>query len=63
MKENFDTDIWGITPLSASADSVSLYPELDYGQDIRINFAYFNLGTPNLKVGYSNEMSIVEWIK
>lgn len=63
MKENFDTEIWGITPLSASADSVSLYPELDYGEDIRINFAEFNLGTPNLKVGYSNEASIVEWIR
>ena len=63
QKRNFEVDVWGVTPLTTAADSVSDYPDVDYGYDIALNFAEFGLGTPQLKIGFSNDPSIVVWIK
>jgi hypothetical protein len=46
---NIDSEVWGISPLAAVNDSVSVFPtDVDYEKDIVENFNRFNLGYPNL---------------
>lgn len=48
------TRIAGLSPLDNSTDDVSHYPDIDYAEDIRINFSYFNQPQPQLFRGKSN---------
>ena len=36
-------EVWGITPLSNDGDSVSEYLDIDYLEDIKKNYQYFDL--------------------
>lgn len=46
---NIPAEVWGISPLAAVNDSVSQFPtDIDYEKDININYAFLNLGKPNL---------------
>lgn len=55
-------EVWGISPLDNSKDSVSNYKELNYFEDIKRNFMKFNLRNPNLIKAYSHEIKAVDFI-
>ena len=55
-------EIWGISPLDNSSDSVSEYKDLDYHEDIKKNFDYFKLSNPNLLNSYSNDTKAKKFI-
>ncbi len=60
---NIVSDIHGISPFSPSGDHVSTYlSNLDYFEDVKLNFKYFNLEVPNLHVGFSNDETMIEVI-
>lgn len=48
-------EVHGISPLTATGDSVSDYPDLDYETDVRRSFARLGLQPPNLLRALSNE--------
>lgn len=61
---NYDANIWGLSPLAAVNDSVSIFPtDVDYEKDIQQNFSFFNLGNPNLFKGSSIEKNSRRFIK
>ena len=60
----YDADIWGISPLAAVNDSVSQFPtDVDYENDIKLNYAYFDLGEPKLLKASSIQKKAREFIK
>ena len=64
QKYNLETEVHGISPFSPAGDSVSKYlTELDYYEDVRRNFSFFNLPTPILHKGFSNDIEMMEVIK
>lgn len=59
-----ECDVWGLSPLTAAGDSVSVYTRnLDYRADIESHFTYFDLGFPHLVEGYSQEDASIEFVK
>lgn len=60
----YKADVWGLAPLAAVNDSVSAFPtDIDYEKDIKLNFEYFNLGTPKLFKASSIEKRARQFIK
>lgn len=61
---NINSSIHGISPFSASGDSVSVYlSEIDYYNDVLENIKYFDLPIPALHRGFSTDDSMVDIIK
>jgi len=56
-------NIFGLSPMDDSGDSVSAYKKLDYEEDIRSNFRHFNLPHVKLIKGYSDSDLGKEFIK
>jgi len=59
----FTVEIHGISPLSAAGDANTRYPELDYLQDIKDNFAHFGLPLPFIHQGLSTDPDMVKLIQ
>jgi hypothetical protein len=59
----FNLTVHGLTPMDDSGDSVSSYKELNYEEDIRINFSQFNLPEINLLKEYSDSKAGKDFIK
>ena len=57
-----DYEVWGISPLDNSRDSVSSYKKLNYIEDIKKNFIKFNLRQPNLIKAYSHDSKAINFI-
>jgi len=58
MQKNYDLsqNVFGISPFESIGDSVSNYiSELNYEQDVLINFNHFHLEVPNLVKAYSTD--------
>lgn len=63
-KLGLKTEIHGISPFSASGDNVSKYlEELDYFNDVKKNFEYFELSTPVLHKGFSTDEEMIKVIQ
>ena len=58
-----NSEVWGITPLDHTGDSVSKYLDLDYKEDIIKNFKKFDLETVNLVKSLSNEVKAKNFIE
>jgi predicted O-methyltransferase YrrM len=59
-----ETEIHGISPFTSSGDEVSSYlANLNYLDDVKMNFEYFDLNLPILNVGYSSDQEMVEVIQ
>tara|TARA_B110000027_G_scaffold134262_1_gene166152 strand:+ start:2593 stop:3396 length:804 start_codon:yes stop_codon:yes gene_type:complete len=64
QKHNLNTEVHGISPFSPAGDSVSTYlTELDYYEDVKRNFSFFNLTPPILHKGFSNDPEMLKIIK
>ena len=66
LSRHFDykAEVWGISPLGAVNDSVSQFPtNIEYETDIKLNYAFFNLGEPNLLKASSIEKKARQFIK
>lgn len=64
QKFNLNTEVHGISPFSSSGDTVSKYLEdLDYYDDVKKNFDFFNLPIPFLYKGYSTDIEMVDKIQ
>jgi hypothetical protein len=59
---DINSNIYGITPLSASGDEVSTYIDIDYLKDINKNFKFFDLPEPNIVNEYSNSDRAINFI-
>lgn len=59
---NINSNIWGITPLTSDADEVSEYEEINYYEDIKRNFEYFNLIHPNILKALSTDKEAIDFI-
>lgn len=53
--EGYPCEVHGISPLTRAGDSVSTYPDLDYGADIRGHFNHFRLPDPQLIKAFSTD--------
>ncbi len=53
-----DGCIQGLTPLSSIDDAVSEYVEINYYDDISKNYAFFDLGSPNIVQGMSTNEAV-----
>lgn len=62
-KNNINSDIYGISPLTNLGDEYSEYLDIDYETDILNNFKALNLKKPNLIKGLSQEEKIVKFIQ
>jgi len=63
-KFKIDSEIHGISPFTSSADKVSSYiGNLNYYEDVKANFNYFQLPIPYLHKGFSTDNKMVEIIK
>lgn len=60
---NYSVDVHGISPLDNSGDAYSNYKEINYEEDILLNFEKFGLSKPQLHKGYSNEQPMQDFIK
>jgi predicted O-methyltransferase YrrM len=60
----YEADVWGLSPLGPVNDSVSQFPtNVEYEQDIALNYAFFDLGTPKLLKASSIEKKARQFIK
>ena len=60
---SLDSNIHGISPFTDSGDQVSIYlKNLNYLDDIKKNFLFFNLNIPNLHKGFSNDIEMLNII-
>jgi predicted O-methyltransferase YrrM len=58
---NYNSEIHGISPFAPIGDSVSKYlSDLDYELDVENNFKFFELNSPILHKGLSQEPSMIE---
>jgi hypothetical protein len=58
-----DIEVYGISPLQETGDSVSKYVKIDYESDIENNFNQFNLVAPNLIKALSTDFTAREFIE
>jgi len=59
-----ECEVWGLSPLTSAGDGVSIYTrDLDYRSDIESHFTHFDLGSPRLVEGYSQEAASIEFVK
>src|ERR1017187_3059451 len=64
QKFQLQTEVHGISPFSSAGDTVSKYLDnLDYYEDVKNNFRYFNLPIPYLHKGYSTDVKMIDKIK
>ena len=61
-KNKMQLEVYGVSPLKEIGDSVSLYLQLNYRDDIATNFAKFRLTKPNLIEALSTDPKAVEFI-
>lgn len=62
--EVFESDICGISPFTSSGDEVSSYlSNLNYYEDVKLNFTNFKLPLPNLKKGFSTDLEMLKTIQ
>lgn len=63
-KFGFESEIHGISPFTSAGDKVSVYlKELDYENDVKINFSYFKLPSPILHKGFSTDVEMIKIIE
>lgn len=62
-KLNLECEILGISPLNSSGDGVSNYLALDYMEDIKSNFKYFNLELVDLLPAFSTDSEALKTIR
>lgn len=62
IKEKIKSEIFGITPLNDSDDSVSNYLKIDYVVDINEHFKHFNLEKPNILKALSTDQKAINFI-
>ncbi len=55
-------EVLGISPMNSTGDGVSKYATLDYEEDIRTNFSYFDLEPVNLMRAYSTDKLALQTI-
>ena len=60
---NLNVDVWGISPLSNDGDSVSSYESINYKEDIKNNYKYFNLGEPKIIEAFSTDDQSLKFIQ
>lgn len=61
---SLNSDIHAISPFTSSADKVSLYLDnLNYLEDVKSNFNYFELPIPTLHVGFSTDPDMLKIIR
>jgi predicted O-methyltransferase YrrM len=64
QKFKLQSEVHGISPFTSAGDTVSKYIEnLDYYNDVKANFDFFNLPSPFLHKGFSTDKAMVEIIK
>jgi hypothetical protein len=62
-KLNIQSKIHGISPFTSANDSVSQYiDDIDYYSDVINNFNSLNINLPNLHVGFSTDVKMIEFI-
>jgi hypothetical protein len=63
-KMEFETDVHGISPFTSAGDQVSQYlKDLDYYNDVKVNFDYFKLPEPILHKGFSTDNEMIKVIQ
>ncbi|MEB2786972.1 class I SAM-dependent methyltransferase [Algoriphagus persicinus] len=63
-KFGFTCEIHGISPFTSAGDKVSVYlKNLDYENDVKTNFNYFNLPSPILHKGFSTDEEMIKIIE
>jgi len=64
QKFNLQSEVHGISPFTSAGDAVSKYLEnLDYYNDVKANFDFFNLPSPFLHKGFSTDKAMVDIIQ
>ena len=64
QKFNLQSEVHGISPFTSAGDAVSIYLEnLDYYNDVKTNFDFFNLPSPFLHKGFSTDKTMIEIIQ
>jgi hypothetical protein len=64
QKLDYKINLNGISPFDSSGDEVSVYlKELNYYDDVLINFNNFSLPIPNLHKGFSNNIEMISVIQ
>jgi hypothetical protein len=62
-RNDMHIEVYGISPLQDSGDSVSEYVKIDYESDIKKNFSQFDLKAPNLFKALSTDVLAKEFIE
>lgn len=64
QKLDLKSEVHGISPFSPSGDSVSIYlRNIDYLEDVKKNFKYFNLPVAFLHKGFSNDKEMIKIVQ
>ncbi len=61
--ENYEIEVYGISPFDESGDEVSEYIELNYFEDTIKNFEHFELSNPNLLKAFSTDKKAKDFIR
>ena len=60
--ESINSNVYGISPLNDTGDSVSSYIDLNYEEDIKFNFKYFDIKNPSIIKTNSGSKKAIEFI-